>query len=87
MMSSDPAHLEYKTSDIQLAVVIQADPSSKLEGLDGTDPRRIAFIFSGIPKDYHIKILRGEIVLNAKDVMQAQRVVHDLIMDTRRESR
>ncbi len=85
MSSGPPA--TFRTHNVQLAVVAQANPEATLEQVDTADPRLVYFVFSGIPADYHVRVLRGEVTLNARDVLAAQKTIHEILQDARRDAR
>ncbi len=77
----------FRTADIRLAALAQATPDALLEGLDESDPRRLVFEFSGVPSDFQMRVIRGQVTVNAKDMLAALETVHGLLQDARRGQR
>ena len=82
-MISSTAQPTFRTSDIRLAALAQATPGSVLEGFDGSDPWRLVFIFQGIPADFHIRVIRGQVTVNGRDMLAALETIHGLLRDAR----
>jgi hypothetical protein len=85
MSSGPPA--TFRTHNVQLAVAAQANPEATLESVDTSDPRLVYFEFSGIPADYHVQVLQGKVTVNARDVLAAQKTIHEILQDARRSAR
>jgi len=79
-----PPGATFRTTDAKVATIATAAGGKLLE-LDTSNPRRVVFVFGGdVGADFDLRIRRGLVRLDARDVVTAMGVVDGLLRDRRR---